>query len=49
MVIVGVNTIFVAVVVRQLAVVSYGIKTAVDGVLPPKLNEADAWLVVPLT
>ena len=48
-VMVGVNTIFVAVVVREFAVVSYGIKTAPDGVLPPKLNEADAWFVVPET
>ena len=38
----GVNTIFVAVVFRELAVVSYAMKTAPDGVLPPKLNEADA-------
>ena len=38
----GVNTIFVAVVVRELAVVSYGMKTAPDGVLPLKENEADA-------
>ena len=38
----GVNTIFVAVVVRELAVVSYGMKTAVDGVDPLKENEADA-------
>ena len=45
----GVNMISVAVVVRELAVVSYGMKTATDGVLPLKENEADAWFVVPLT
>ena len=44
----GVNTIFVAVVVREFWEDSYGIKTAPDGVLPLKENEADAWLVVPL-
>ena len=44
----GVNMISVAVVVRELAVVSYGMKTAPDGVLPLKLNEAEAWFVVPL-
>ena len=45
----GVNTIFVAVVFRELAVVSYAMKTAPEGVLPLKENEADAWLVVPET
>jgi hypothetical protein len=38
----GVNTIFVAVVVRELAVVSYGMKTAPDGVVPEKPKDADA-------
>ena len=38
----GVNTIFVAVVVRELAVVSYGIKTAPDGVVPENEKDAEA-------
>ena len=48
-VIVGVNTMLEVSVAKLEVPDSYAMNTAPDGVLPPKLNEADAWLVVPLT
>ena len=39
---VGPKTIFVAVVVRELAVVSYRMKTAPDGVVPENPKDAEA-------
>ena len=45
----GVKTMLVLSVLSVDVPDSYGMKTAPDGVLPLKLNEADAWLVVPET
>ena len=45
----GVKTMLVLSVLSVDVPDSYAMNTAPDGVLPLKENEADAWLVVPLT